>query len=121
MSDMRLRTRYEDGMWAIQWYDPSDPYDEDGLCLGERLRIEGSEEQRAEAKEHNDISEVLAREYPPHEVHHQRLYWESEAAAKRAATIARRILRELRGAAPWPDWAIAAQAAGWKPPRGWRP
>lgn len=41
------------------------------------------------------------------------------------------FLKAMRGAAkaahaeydgiPWPDWAVKAQAEGWKPPKGWKP
>lgn len=30
-------------------------------------------------------------------------------------------LARAHDATPWPDWAVKAQAAGWKAPKGWKP
>jgi len=41
-----------------------------------------------------------------------------------AANYMRTIKTALRHAhddTPWPEWALKAQAAGWKPPKGWKP
>lgn len=49
-----------------------------------------------------------------------------------APTTAKRFLAAMRAAAkaakseydtgvPWPEWAKLASAAGWKPPKGWKP
>jgi len=45
-------------------------------------------------------------------------YFETEAKAKKAMAAANQVL--LSGV-PWPEWAIKAQEAGWKPPKGWKP
>ncbi len=39
--------------------------------------------------------------------------------AKRAFTAANTALHE--GGAPLPEWAVLARAAGWTPPKGWKP
>lgn len=48
-------------------------------------------------------------------------WWDSRAAVTAAL---RQIKAETKAAlseAPWPEWAIKAKAAGWKPPKGWKP
>lgn len=39
--------------------------------------------------------------------------------AMRAALKAAK--REFNDGVPWPEWAKTAEAAGWKPPKGWKP
>ena len=46
-------------------------------------------------------------------------YWESISDAKAALKVARLAVKNCDH--PWPDWAIKAKAAGWSPPRGWKP
>jgi hypothetical protein len=43
----------------------------------------------------------------------------SITAARKALAAANAAL--LSGSAPWPEWAILAKDAGWKPPTGWKP
>ena len=42
-------------------------------------------------------------------------------AALRAVRAAFRADLAAQQGTPWPAWAVTAQAAGWKPPRGWKP
>ncbi len=42
-------------------------------------------------------------------------------AALRAVRAAFRADDAAQQGTPWPAWAVTAQAAGWKPPRGWKP
>lgn len=41
--------------------------------------------------------------------------------ALRAVRAALRVDAAAQQGVPWPAWAVTAQAAGWKPPRGWKP
>ena len=45
-------------------------------------------------------------------------YFESEALAKKALRVAKAALKADK---PIPEWAEKALAAGWKPPKGWKP
>lgn len=45
----------------------------------------------------------------------------TEAARKLLLLTCKNALKSARDAKAWPDWALAATAAGWKPPRGWKP
>jgi hypothetical protein len=51
--------------------------------------------------------------------------WPTVSAARsalRAVNTARRLARtQAATATPMPEWAMTALAAGWKPPRGWKP
>ena len=46
-------------------------------------------------------------------------YFESGKKAKLALDAANDAL--FTGDAPWPAWAREAKAAGWTPPKGWKP
>ena len=42
--------------------------------------------------------------------------------SKRQAQLALQAANaSLVSNAPWPEWAVRAKAAGWTPPKGWRP
>jgi hypothetical protein len=45
--------------------------------------------------------------------------FDSRADAKKAIAAARLAIKSLER--PMPDWATRALAAGWKPPKGWKP
>lgn len=53
-------------------------------------------------------------------------WWSSKTGATKVLTQIRaetRIALQAKGESKeeWPDWAITAKAAGWKPPKGWKP
>jgi len=47
-------------------------------------------------------------------------YWPSLTAARAALRTIKAMLKADPGG-KWPEWAIKAQEAGWKPPKGWKP
>jgi len=52
--------------------------------------------------------------------------WDLGGASKTTCVAFLRICRAAYRAAktslrPWPAWAVQASAAGWKPPKGWKP
>jgi hypothetical protein len=55
--------------------------------------------------------------------------FERKSDAQKALTAAKAAVKALRERAkqvaknstPWPTWALQAKAAGWKPPKGWKP
>ena len=48
-------------------------------------------------------------------------WWESKAQATKALTKVKALMASALSSVPWPEWAITAQANGWKPPKGWKP
>lgn len=51
---------------------------------------------------------------------HNGYRWESAADAKRARSAVTAVLKDT-SSKPWPTWAVEARAAGWKPPKNWKP
>ena len=47
--------------------------------------------------------------------------WESRSAAQTALRSCNAAMKQLASGKPWPEWAMKAKAAGWKPPKGWKP
>jgi len=48
-------------------------------------------------------------------------WWETERQAKEALAKIKVLAKATLSSVPWPDWAVQAAAAGWKPPKGWKP
>lgn len=48
-------------------------------------------------------------------------YWDTVGGAKKALAVARAAAKAALDKLPYPEWAIAALANGWKEPKGWRP
>lgn len=46
-------------------------------------------------------------------------YFLSGKDARAAMHLANEAL--LAGSSPWPEWAVLAKAAGWTPPKNWKP
>jgi len=73
--------------------------------------------------------EIAAREWvsthPSASRGHDGYEFESEASAKKFCAAMRAALKaadaEYDTGVPWPEWAKQATAAGWKPPKGWKP
>lgn len=47
--------------------------------------------------------------------------WESRSDANAALRLINGAIKNLSRDVPWPDWATQAAAAGWKPPKNWKP
>lgn len=49
----------------------------------------------------------------------------THAAAEKFLRAMRAVVKaaraEYKSGVAWPDWALKASAAGWKPPKGWKP
>lgn len=48
-------------------------------------------------------------------------FWETESQAKKALREIRANMEAFASKKPWPEWALKAKEAGWKPPKGWKP
>lgn len=98
--------------YNIGWFLKEDQ--EVGSLLGENLENDSREdwEDRVATLAVQPLSEYRASNQGA-------FCFETETAAKRALNVANAAL--FAGEKPWPEWAILAKAAGWKPPEGWKP
>lgn len=106
-----------DGYYVIGWWDPnSDCF---GAFLGEGLASFETPRDRDEwefwiaDKAVAEFAEERVKTIAPFRFKNQKI-------ARLALSAANKALREGNDV-PWPAWAIQAQAAGWTPPKGWKP
>jgi hypothetical protein len=105
----------------IAWVDTTDG--EEGARLGESRY---TERDLASASPENWVhikatlvAEQTAGVIVPRE-RWRNFQWERAADAKAALRAIRAALRD-KSSKPWPEWAVKAKAAGWVPPKGWKP
>jgi hypothetical protein len=125
----------------VSWCDTYDRYDGEGGTVGQdrSCPLATLQSRLAEAKSAREWDEyeylaveIAARNWCAHpgvagqvqgKVHGY--VFDSEALAKRflvAMRAAAKVARiEFDSDVEWPEWARAALAAGWKPPKGWKP
>ena len=48
-------------------------------------------------------------------------HWYTKKSAQKALKAAKETEKRHIANVVWPEWAITAQAHGWKPPKGWKP
>jgi hypothetical protein len=106
-------------LFRLTWYLADD--DDIGGTLGDGDRYTLKDLERVEEGDRNHVAATLALQEMQSEGKAQRdgrgFYWESRTEATRALVV---VNQAIKGQ-PWPDWAVKAKAAGWKPPRGWKP
>ena len=91
--------------------------DEDGWSEFEYLAVEIAAKEWATEKKNRDVflRRGIGGGYE----------FESMSAAKRflaaMKSAAKAARHEYDTGVPWPEWAKQAQAAGWKPPKNWKP
>jgi len=114
----------EDDIGGCLGQDPSD-FRADALAKAiKHYREEPDAEDARGSLEHVAASTAAAATKG---ANHDRigLYWETHTAAARALKIAKAAIQaavsEAENGKAWPAWAIQAKAAGWKPPKGWKP
>lgn len=96
--------------FAIGWFNEEEGIEGD-LHLGERSAYKDDDE-------HKEVSEAV-RPMCDESDGDGELTWESMSGAKKALTVARAKLKEIRSTKkPLEDWELKAIEAGWKPPKG---
>jgi hypothetical protein len=102
------------GLWSIGW---DFPFDGIGAYLGET----SEEFLQDDANWEMRIAQAAAKPFADEdEEGYGKYLFPSKKAAQQALTAANGAL--LRGdQKPWPAWAAQAKAAGWTPPKGWKP
>lgn len=66
------------------------------------------------------LAEKTALECKPDWIN-TRFNWETKTGGLRALRTIRAAMKSATADKPWPEWALQASAAGWKPPKGWKP
>jgi hypothetical protein len=110
------------GYYRLVWYFDGDY----GMVCGENPKLARTAPKRRRGQteeDHRSDLEAHAVEKAIKPLAHGRdergFYWESVVAAHRAYRVACSVLSGKE--TPWPQWAIQAKAAGWTPPKGWKP
>jgi hypothetical protein len=124
MADKLVVVEYRDS-FRIQW--ELDDGDDLGAFLGQSTKCPPDK-----APENKDDREFWAHERAGFQViyspdsegcghDHTGFWWETETKAKFALAKVNAMAKAALSEIPWPDWAVKATAAGWKPPKGWKP
>jgi len=109
--------------WRLRWFIVED--DSEGAVLGEYEPLSNEEIELQLSKQKGGdrdyyVSELAVLDAPGRQRDPYGHFWESEKEAKAALRIVKAALKN-DGGGPMPDWAKQALAAGWKPPKGWKP
>lgn len=107
MTKPKINVAYDLRSFGLAWFDE----DGEGLRLGYEA-IVGDLEHTAACAAAKACAVGLDI--------HGNYFWETEAAAKRARAVCRAAAKHAHGTV-MPEWTIAALAAGWKAPKGWKP
>lgn len=114
--EVYVRDRYDDA-WRIQWV--FEGFGEGGT-LGEDVHVDADLADCEPEERSHVIAVVTASKTEGVERDQHGFYWPSKAKANAALRAIKAAWKTNTGAS-WPEWAVKAQAAGWKPPKGWKP
>lgn len=96
---------------------------EGDLCLGETIDEERDNDPFVlEQKAATDAAKAASPDFWKR--CGSQLMWDSVGEVRKALVAARAAVKRVRDErknGPWPEWAIRASEAGWKPPRDWLP
>jgi len=109
----------QDGAWRVAWYLPED--EDFGAYVGDRDVSEytGGSDEKKKARWEIMTADAAAKPFADGRKDMYGYRFDSEKQARLAMLAANTSL--LNSGAPMPDWAVKATAAGWKPPKGWKP
>lgn len=112
--DYLVAEESQDGYWRIWWHIAE--WGDAGGCVGEA-------ELPDEPPKSKDGWETWQAARYVRDLADGRdetgFYFETKKKAQVALKAANEGLHS--GEAPWPAWALQAKAAGWTPPKGWKP
>jgi len=96
-----------------------------GEGIGDNLDIERATaaNEKCSSEEREDaVVTLAAAEMKPEFRQGLGFYWDRLAEAQAALHACNAALKAFRlSSKPMPEWALTAAAAGWKPPKGWKP
>lgn len=112
-----LRIGDDGRTYQIAWYFPD--IQETGACLGDLCDYPAptTDEEKREVWEMVTASKAV-EPFSSGRKQHYGFEFETEHAAKKALAAANAALNL---GPEMPDWAVKAAAAGWTPPKGWKP
>jgi len=132
-------SQYERHGYSVAWFEDG----EEGALIGQESGVASMtlDQRRAAARKNREPAglsdfeylslEIAAREWlfahpqVEHSVASGGYVFDAESSAKRFLAAMKVEMKAARVAydtgVEWPDWAKAASAAGWKPPKGWKP
>lgn len=114
-----LVIREEASGYVIYWEDPKDDLDI-GASVGESYKA-GAPVLEEETKDEWEVrvAAEAAAPFVDEKPNYGGFIFYKLATARKALAAANKYL--LTGEKPWPTWAKTALAAGWKPPKDWKP
>ena len=128
MADKLAITTGRDVPYVIYWSVELDDYDDVGAVLGEESeadRVAYARRIKDSGEDGTDreymVSVLAAMESPGVKHNGAVFYWETLREAQQALRFINLRLKVAKKEIPWPDWAIRAKAAGWTPPKNWKP
>lgn len=98
--------------------------DDDLTAVNEEIRQAAATDTLNEElfeKRENIVAALTARDTKNVQTGQFGYCWPSRAAANTALRLINLALKNLTRDVPWPEWALKASAAGWKPPKNWKP
>lgn len=105
--------------WRIVWWFPEEG--DIGGAVGEIKSTRADLKSKDKDCRESAAVYFAALEHKPQQDQYCTFYWESKTKAQTALRACKLALKQLDEKTPWPAWAKTAYAAGWKPPRGWKP
>lgn len=111
------------GLFEIAWYLVEEG--DLGARLGEGDKAPPTDAEVAAAEtdedwEHRRATQIAAASKGVEKYGYDPYRWERRADAQACLREINVVLKAGR-VKPMPDWAVKAAAAGWKPPKGWKP
>ena len=92
---------------------------EEGQCLGESTEFDKMDRPTERDMRESWIAHHAAKNLCDSRNRSGKFLFDTRTKALMALKEANRALHADEK--PWPDWAVQANAHGWKPPKGWKP
>lgn len=105
------------GIYRLKWELAGDDADLGGI-IGQSGRVvtkEMLDKSTGDEWEENAICYALQGQGAERD--RDGFMWRTLSEARKALAVAKQAV----SGKPWPQWAIEAKSAGWKPPKGWKP
>lgn len=125
MADKLVIDDWSSAHWRIAWFLEEDA--DTGAHLGETVftKADLKKEKHPESRDHIAASLAAARSAGV-ELFEGAYCWRSKRDVQQALRECNAAIKADRAVRKgttktWPDWAIKAKAAGWKPPKKWQP